>query len=86
MGREERMVYRTRKRTQNTTTCHNVTVKGGRGEVGAEDVLEERYWFILQYATNMTSFTSLSVGSWWALFFLFSYRKLESLQGDYVSL
>jgi hypothetical protein len=33
MGRrEERMVDRIGKRTQNTTTCHNMTVRGGRGE------------------------------------------------------
>ena len=38
MGSEERMVCRTEKRTQNTTICHNMTV---RGEKGAERVKDE---------------------------------------------
>jgi hypothetical protein len=33
MNSKERMVVRTGKRTPNTTTCHNMTVRGERGEI-----------------------------------------------------
>jgi hypothetical protein len=35
MGREERRVYRTGKRTRTTTMCHNMTVRGQGGVGGA---------------------------------------------------
>jgi hypothetical protein len=45
MSYEERMVWRTGKRMENTTVCHNMTVRGGRGEwVGMNRYGVRREW------------------------------------------
>ena len=43
MESEERMACRTGKRTRNTTTCHNMTVRGGRGRERERDRMTDGY-------------------------------------------
>jgi hypothetical protein len=58
MRNEERMVYRTGKRTQNTAMCDNMTGRGGRGEVGGwvgmNRVGVRREWWIRQERDSET--------------------------------